>query len=145
MKRSGMPAMGSRPLEVVEWRGGTQCGRFGRATPDAGNEKVRWRMVVGRNESQQARRALGEATRAVGIHHTQDMIRQGCQDGQGAEDAWGGGGLSRCRRYASALKVVFADVDSPCREHLFEPSKSDLHHFQGHFFALLHLGRIFDH
>jgi len=79
-------------------KGGTQCGQFGRGTPDAGDEKVRWRMVVGRNGAREARRALGEGERAFGMHQTQDMIRKERPAGQGTEDAWGGGGSSGRRR-----------------------------------------------
>jgi len=90
--------------------GGTQCGQFGRGTPDAVDEKVRWRTVVGQNGRRQAGRALGEGERAVRMHQTQDMIRKEHPDGQGAEDTWGGGGSSGRGRYASGVKVVFADA-----------------------------------
>jgi len=50
MKCSGMLVNGSRPLEVASGEGGTQSREFGRGTPDARDKKVRWRMVVGRNE-----------------------------------------------------------------------------------------------
>ena len=65
--------------------------------------------MVGRNGLRQARRALGEGERPVGMHQTQDIIRKERPDGQGAEDAWGGDGSSAHRRYASRVKVVFAD------------------------------------
>jgi len=73
--------------------------------PDAGDEKVWWPTVVGRNGPRQARRAHGEGEleRAVGMHQTQDMIRKERLDGKGAEDAWGPGG-------SSGVNVVFADV-----------------------------------
>jgi len=89
---------------------GTQCRQFGRGTPDARDEKVRWRTVVGPNGQRQAFRALGEGERAVGMHETQDMTHTKCPDGQGAEDARGGGASSTHGRYASGVKVVFADV-----------------------------------
>ena len=66
--------------------------------------------MVTRNGPRQARRALGEGERAIGMHQTQDMIRKERPDGQGAEDASGGGGLSGRGRYVSQVKVVFADV-----------------------------------
>jgi len=64
--------------------------------------------VVAQNRPGQARRALGEGS-AVGIHQMQDMVRKECPDGQGAEDAWRGGGSSGRGRYASGVQVVFAD------------------------------------
>jgi len=79
-------------------------------TPDAGDEKVKWWTVVGQNGPGQACRALGEGERAVRMHKKQDMIRKERPDRQGAEDAWGGGGSSRRGRYASTVKVVFADA-----------------------------------
>jgi len=90
--------------------GGTQCGQFGRGTPDAGDEKITWWTVVGRNGPRPACRAFGEGERAVGMHQTQDMIRKEGPDGQGAENAWGGGGSSGCRHYASGVKGVFANA-----------------------------------
>jgi len=45
--------------------------------------------VVGQNGPQQARRALRDGERAIGMHQTQDMIPKERPDGQGAEDAWG--------------------------------------------------------
>jgi len=53
---------------------------------------------------------LGEGERAVGMQQTQDMICKERPDGQGAEDTGGGGGSSGCGRYASGVKLVFADV-----------------------------------
>jgi len=44
------------------------------------------------------------------MHQTQDMIRKEPPDGQSTEDAWGTGGSSGRQRYASGVKVVFADV-----------------------------------
>jgi len=69
-------------------------------------------MVVGRIGPQQVRRALGEGGSPVRMHQMQDMIRKERPDGQGAEDAWGRGGWSRRRCYASRVKVVFADAPS---------------------------------
>ena len=68
--------------------------------------------MVGRNGPRQARRALGEGERAVGMHQTQDMIHRERLNGQGAEAAWGGGGSSARGLYSSGVKVVFADVQS---------------------------------
>jgi len=58
-------------------------------------------MVVGRKGPPQARRALGEGDRAVGMHQTQDMIHKKRPDGPGAKDTWGGDGFSGRWRYAS--------------------------------------------
>jgi len=44
------------------------------------------------------------------MHQTQDMIRKERPDGQGAEDAWGGGGSSGQGPYDPGVKVVFADL-----------------------------------
>ena len=66
--------------------------------------------MVGRNGPRQARQALGEGARAVGMHQTQDMIRKERPDSQDAEDACGGGGSAGHGCYASGVKVVFADL-----------------------------------
>jgi len=87
MKSSGMPQTDPGRWKWGSSEGGTHCGEFGRGSPDAGDEKLRWQTVVGRNGPQQARRVLGEGQRAVGMHQTQDMIGKECPDGQGAEDA----------------------------------------------------------
>jgi len=90
--------------------GSTQYRQFGRCTLDAGDEKVRWRIVVGHNGPRQVRRVLGEGERAGGMHQTEDMIRKEQPDGQGAEQAWGAGGTSGRGRYVSGVRVVFADA-----------------------------------
>jgi len=90
-------------------QGGTQCGQFGRGALDTGDEKVRCRKVVGQNGRQQERRALGEEEWAVGMHQTQDMIRKEPLECEGAEDPRGGRASSGHGRYASGVKVVFAD------------------------------------
>jgi len=110
MKRSGIPADGFRPLEMGEWRGRHPMRKFGRGTSDAGDEEVRWQMVVGENRWRQARRVPGEAERVVRMEHTQDIIHKDPPEGSDAEDTWGGGSWSGRGRYASGVKVVFADA-----------------------------------
>jgi len=83
---------------------------FGRSTPDAGDERLRLRTVLGRNGPQQARKAVGEGERAGRMHQTQDMIGKEHPDGRGAEDSWGDDSSSGQGRYASRVSVVFADI-----------------------------------
>jgi len=59
--------------------------------------------------ARQAHQALGKGERVVGIHQTPDMIRKERPEGHSAEDAWGGCDSPRRGRYASGVKVVFAD------------------------------------
>jgi len=66
--------------------------------------------VVGQNGPRQTHRVLGEGRRAIGMHETQGMIHEERPDGEGAEDAWGGGASSGHGRYASRVKVIFADA-----------------------------------
>ena len=72
--------------------------------------------MVGQDGRRQAYRALGEGENAVGRHQTQDMIRKEPPDGQGASDAWGGGGSSGFGRYTSGVKSVFADEEPWTKE-----------------------------
>ena len=110
MKRSGMPADGSRQLAGGEWRGQHPMRTIWEGYAERRRQKGK---VADSGGTEWAATSTQCAWgRRKGRRDAPDMIRKEHPDGQGAEDAWGGGGSSGCGRYASGVKVVFADASS---------------------------------